>query len=53
MKKLAKKEMEKVRGGQRNEYECGKVQALADAYARDGASEADWDKWARDYASFC
>lgn len=53
MKKLLKEEMLNVLGGQRDEYECGKVQALADAYARDGASDAEWNKWAHDYACYC
>ena len=35
------------------EHECKKVQALANAYIKDGASADAWDKWADDFVKHC
>lgn len=52
MKKLTIKELMGVRGGN-SSVECKKVQALAAAYIRDGASDAAWDRWADDFDKYC
>lgn len=52
MKKLSISELTRVLGG-RNEHECKKVQALANAYIKDGASADAWDKWADDFVKHC
>lgn len=43
--------MEHVFGGQKSE--CAAVQALADAYMRDGATNAQWDEWCELYYKHC
>lgn len=52
MKKLTIKELMGVRGG-KSSVECKKVQALAAAYIRDGASDAAWDEWADEFNKHC
>ena len=49
---LTIKELMGVRGGN-SSVECKKVQALAAAYIRDGASDAAWDRWADDFDKYC
>lgn len=51
MRKLQLSEMEHVFGGQKSE--CAAVQALADAYMRDGATNAQWDEWCELYYKHC
>ncbi|MBR6438073.1 MAG: hypothetical protein IKS65_02675 [Bacteroidales bacterium] len=53
MKKLTISELMEVHGG-KNEKECKKLQALADAYIRDKtASAEDWEEWADDFEKNC
>lgn len=47
MKKLEISEMEVVFGGM--SIECKSLQALADTYAREGATNKEWDEWCDAY----
>lgn len=47
MKKLGNSEIEGVLGGM--SVECMALQALADAYQRDGATDKQWDDWCDAY----
>ncbi|GJG28419.1 hypothetical protein PRRU23_21190 [Segatella bryantii] len=47
MKKLEISEMEGVFGGM--SVDCKALQALADAYAKDGATNRQWDEWCDAY----
>ena len=51
MKTLTIGEMENILGG--GAAECRAVQALANTYARDGATDAQWDEWCDLYAKYC
>lgn len=50
MKKLLISEMENILGGEMS-VDCKAFQALADAYIRDGATDAQWDEWCDSYSS--
>jgi hypothetical protein len=52
MEKLSLKQLISIQGG-RNEGLCGALQAQADAFARDGATDAQWDTWDDNYAKYC
>lgn len=52
MKKLSINELMEVHGG-KNDVECKKVQALAAAYVKDGASDEAWDEWADQFEIHC
>lgn len=47
MKKLEISEMEGVLGGM--SVDCKALQALADAYAKDGATDKQWNEWCDAY----
>lgn len=51
MKTLTIEEMGNILGG--GAAECKAVQAMADAYARDGATDAQWDEWCGLYDKYC
>lgn len=52
MKRLSITELIGVLGG-RNEFECKKVQALANAYFKDDPGDEAWEVWADDYEKYC
>ena len=51
MEKLQFLEMQKILGG--FNAGCKAVQALADVYERDGATDAEWDEWADLFDLLC
>ena len=52
MKKLDFSQMSRVLGGV-DHARCGAVQAMANAMARDGATDQQWDEWADLYHQYC
>ena len=51
MKTLTIKEMENILGG--GAAECKAIQALADAYKKDGATSDQWNDWLDFYDKYC
>jgi hypothetical protein len=53
MEKLDLYQMSNVLGGAQDDARCGAVQAAANAMARDGATDKQWEEWEKLYHQYC